>query len=403
MADHSLIQTPDALEAVVRKLRRDRVIGIDTEADSFFHYFEKLCLLQIAGRSGIYLIDPLKLPEKGLEPLAPLLADPEVRIVLHAADYDLYVLRRYGDLRVRNIFDTMVSAQLLGYPGVGLGALVERHFGVKLSKDQQRTDWSRRPLRPAQIEYAASDVRYLIKLASILEKELRAKQRLSWAQEEFRLLEEREWPERPFDREGYLRIKGAKKLSPQNLAVLRELFMLRDRRARRQDRPPFKVLGNGTLLDLAQNPPRTRRTLAKRKGITDLVLRRMGNEILDAIQRGLSGPEHKPIEPRRPADGRRRLDRRGELRLEHLKRWRDRRARELAMDPGVLCPNAVLEQIAGSDARSREELERVEMLRGWRLKAFGDDLLVVIEETRQSSETAARPRRGRSRGRKRSH
>ena len=142
----------------------------------------------------------------------------------------------------------MISAQLLGYPAVGYGALVERHFDVRLSKDQQRTDWSRRPLRDVQIDYAAADVRYLVELSQILERELESLGRLGLgAEAEFLALEQRVWPEREFDQQGYLRIKGARKLTPRGLAVLRELFLLRDKRARDGDRPPFKVMGNGTL------------------------------------------------------------------------------------------------------------------------------------------------------------
>ena len=393
MGDYRLIETPEALEELAQSLRRDRVIGVDTEADSFFHYIDKLCLIQIACKSGIFLVDPLRLKENGgsLEPLAPILANPEVRKIFHAADYDLYVLQRHGGIRVRNIFDTMISAQLLGYPAVGLSALVEQHFGVKLSKDQQRTDWSRRALSSVQLEYAASDVRYLIELASIIEKELRAKKRREWALQEFALLEEKVWPERQFDKQGYLRIKGAKKLSPRSLAVLRELFLVRDKRARHMDKPPFKVLGNGTLLELALNPPQGKRALAKRKGVTDLVLRRHGNEILEGVQRGLDGPEHPPLERRPQGGGRRRLDRRGEIRLDQLKRWRTVRSKELGMDPGVLCPNAVLEEIAWANPKSLDQLDKVEALRGWRLEAIGEEALAVLARGRGGAGTGEKP------------
>ena len=135
MADYVLIETPEQLDELVQKLARERVIAVDTEADSFYHYFDKLCLVQIGYRGGIALVDPVTLPKRGLRPLAPILADPGIRKIFHAADYDLYVLSRYGGFQVRNIFDTMASAQLLGYPAVGLAAIVERHFGVKMSKD----------------------------------------------------------------------------------------------------------------------------------------------------------------------------------------------------------------------------------------------------------------------------
>ncbi len=404
MPAYPFLQTTEEVEALAQKLAREKVIAIDTEADSFFHYFEKLCLVQIGARSGIYLIDPLALPEHGLEPLERIFTDPEVRKIFHAAEYDLYVLQRHSGIEVKNIFDTMVSAQLLGYSAVGLGALVERHFDVKLSKDQQRTDWSRRPLRVAQTEYAASDVKYLIELSQILERELRQKKRLGWAQHEFKALESRVWPERDFAEQGYLRIKGARKLSARGLAVLRELYLMRDRRARELDRPPFKVLGNGTLLDLAQNPPRSRRAYAKRRGVTELVMRRMGKELIEAVTRGIEGAEHPPLERRSSGNGRRRLDRRGDARLQKLKQWRATRARELDLDPGVFCPNATLEEIACEARGSVEDLRGLPLLKDWWIDEFGTEIL-DITRTPDAPEGAAergqkrrRPRGGRRRG-----
>jgi ribonuclease D len=369
-------------------LAREKAIAVDTEADSFFHYFDKLCLVQIATPRDVFLVDPLKLSPDGLAPLRPVFADPSIRKVFHAAEYDLFVLGRHCGIRVAGLFDTMVSAQLLGYPGVGLGALVERHFGIKISKDQQRTDWSRRPLKSAQIEYAAADVLYLLELARLVEAELVAAQRLDWATEEFRALESRTWPEREFDEQGYLKIKGANRLSPRELAVLRELYLMRDRRARAADRPPFKILGNGTLLELAQNPSSSRRTLARRKGITELVLRRMGQDIADAIDRGTQGPEH-PAPGRKPnGNGRRRLDRRGDVRLEHLKRWRAARARELGLDPGVFCPNSALEAIAWADPADAEALGSLEAVKSWWARAFGAEVLGI---TARANQAAAAP------------
>jgi ribonuclease D len=382
MQSQPIVETPEGVAALARRLRGEKVLAVDTEADSFFHYFDKLCLLQIGTRDAQYLVDPLALPATGLAPLAEVFADRGVRKVFHAAEYDLYILQRHGGLKLANLFDTMISAQLLGYPAVGLAALVERHFGVSLSKDQQRTDWSRRPLRGAQIEYALSDVRYLIELSEILERDLRAKERLAWAEHEFRALEERTWPERQFDPEGYLRIKGARQLKPRQLGVLRELYLMRDRRARELDRPPFKVLGNGTLLDLAENPPSTRRGLLGRRGLTDLVVRRYGQDMLDAIARGMEGAEHPPVERREPLAPRRRLDRRAEWRLERLKHWRATRAAALRMDPGVFCANAALEEIAAAVPKTRADLERLEHVKGWWSKAFADEIIAALEEIR---------------------
>jgi ribonuclease D len=392
VADYALITKPAELDDLVRRLSRERVIAVDTEADSFYHYFDKLCLVQIGYRGGIALVDPLVLPKDGLEPLRPILADPGIRKIFHAADYDLYVLSRYGGFRVKNIFDTMISAQLLGYPAVGLAAIVDRHFGVKMSKDQQRTDWSRRPLKDAQITYAAADVEYLIELTQKLERELRAKKRLEWAHQEFALLEEKIWAEREFDADGYMRIKGSKQLAPQSLAVLRELFLMRDARAREIDRPPFKVLGNGTLLEVARDPPRSKRALQGRKGITDLVLRRMGSDIMAAIKRGLDAPEAPPPDKKR-GSGRRRLDRRAEARLERLKEWRARRAVELELDPGVFCPNITLEEVAWANPETPADCAKLGPVKAWWADSFAAEVIAAVQPADgEPAEAPARPR-----------
>jgi ribonuclease D len=393
MAEYRFIDRVVEVEELASKLALEKVVAVDTEADSFFHYFDKLCLVQVAASCGTFLIDPLSMPPRGLAPLAPVMANPAIRKIFHAAEYDLFVLSRHCGITVRGLFDTMISAQMLGYPAVGLGALVERHFDIKLSKDQQRTDWSRRPLREVQLDYAASDVIYLVEIAEILERELREKKRLAWAQADFAALEQRIWPEREFDAQGYLRIKGARKLSPRGLAVLRELFMWRDKRARDADRPPFKVMGNGTLLDLATSPPTSRRALGTRRGITDLVLRRFGQELMDAIERGADGDEHPPLERKQPTgNGRRRLDRRGETRLEELKAWRAVRARELGLDPGVFCPNASLEEIAAELPRSVEEMRALSALKPWWAEQFGPEVLRILGEPENASAADAAPR-----------
>jgi ribonuclease D len=377
VADFERIEHPRDLEALARELRGESTIAVDTEADSFYHYFDKTCLVQVSTPRSIYLVDPIALggPE-ALAPLGPILASRSIRKIFHAAEYDLYVLKRDCGFRFANLFDTMISAQLLGYPSIGLSALAERHFGVRLPKDEQRSDWSTRPLRDSQLTYAAADVAHLIPLAERLEAELVAAERLAWAQKEFEALARREWPERAFDRLGYLRIKGARSLDPTTLSILRELYLVRDRRAREIDRPPFKVLGNRALLEIAEAKPESEEALAQIKGVSELVLRRFGREILAAVERG-TRKKHGPIPKRLNGAGgpRRRMDRSTERRLGVLKRWRSARARELALDPGVLCPNSALEAIAFANPRTLAALRELPEVKGWFAESFGGELL----------------------------
>lgn len=379
MADYELIETRSDLDALAHDLLGEKVIAVDTEADSFYHYFDKTCLVQIATRRQIYLIDPLALGGPAeLSPLAPVFASPDIRKIFHAAEYDIFVLKRDCSFEFANLFDTMISAQLLGYPSVGLSRIAARHFDVNLPKDEQRSDWSRRPLTQQQMSYAAADVLYLLPLAERLWRELKEAKRQRWAVEEFEALCRRRWPDREFDELGYLRIKGARKLDPKALSVLRALYLVRDRRAREMDRPPFKVLGNRTLIEIAERRPKKLSELAEIKGITDLLLRRLGRAVLAAVRDGRVD-EHGPL-PKLPPSGRRRMDRHADRRLLALKRWRTERAQQLALDPGVLCPNSALEAIAWRAPSTPADLEGLPELKGWFVREFGGEVVAVALE-----------------------
>ena len=386
-SDFEIVTTVEELETVAKELLKEDVVAFDTEADSFYHYFDKVCLIQVATRKKCWLIDPLTIGGADkLTPLAPVFSSAKVRVLFHAAEYDIYVLKRDCGFEFTNLYDTMVSAQLLGYPAIGLAALIEKHFGVSLPKDEQRSDWSRRPLTDKQLSYAASDVLYLIKLAETLEKELKKAGRLDWAMDEFETLCGRRWPDREFDELGYLRIKGARSLDPVELAVLRELFLLRDERAREIDRPPFKVLGNRTLLEISRAQTTDLDSLGEIKGITDLILKRLGKDLVSAVKKGLRKP-HGPI-PKIETGARRRMDRRTEKRLASLKDWRGPRAEALKLDPGVLCPNAALEAIAWAEPKTAKDLKGLPELKDWFVREFADEILAVLD--RHDTLAAAR-------------
>jgi ribonuclease D len=417
VTDFEIITQKSELEKLAKDLLREDVVAFDTEADSFYHYYDKVCLIQIATRKKCWLVDPIALGgPKNLAPLAPIFTSPKIRVLFHAAEYDIYVLKRDAGFEFTNLFDTMVSAQLLGYPAIGLAALVERHFGVTLPKEEQRSDWSRRPLTDKQLSYAASDVIYLIKLSEKLEKALIKAGRRDWAEDDFQTLCGRRWPEREFDKLGYLRIKGARALDPVALAVLRELFVLRDKRAREIDRPPFKVLGNRTLLEISGAQTTDLDSLGEIKGISDLIVKRLGKDLVAAVKKGLRKP-HGPI-PKLETNARRRMDRATEKRLSSLKDWRGPRADALKLDPGVLCPNAALEAIAAGNPSSAEDMKELPELKSWFVREFAEEILGVLErhtealagepeaedapaEERKSSRNGRRRNRGRSKSKSR--
>jgi ribonuclease D len=373
--DVPLIDSQADLEALFARLRNAPLLAVDTEAASFHRFNDRVYLLQISSRDETAIVDPLAVGS--LTPLAEVLADPAVEIVFHDADYDLRLLDREYGYRATNLFDTRVAAQLLNEPGVGLAALLEKYLGVRLDKRFQRADWSARPLSPPMLEYAASDTRHLPELRDILRVQLEARGRLSWAEEEFALLDGIRWSP-PDGEPGYLRLKGAKALKGRELAILRELFAWREGIAQQSDRATFRILNNEPMLTMAKQPPADLAALKAIPGIGGEQAERRGREILAAVKRGLEVAERDL--PRVERAPRKPFDQAFEARLERLKAARNRLAGELDLAPGVLCPNGTLEAIARSNPTTLEALGALPELRRWQLREIGEQLLAAARE-----------------------
>ncbi|MBK8613306.1 MAG: ribonuclease D [Flavobacteriales bacterium] len=371
---YTLITRHEDLSALMERLSKEPIVALDTEASSFHRYTERICLIQLSTRDTTWLVDPLALPD--LEPLGKALAGAGTEWVIHDADYDLRMLKRAGGHRVLRVFDTMVAAELLNEPELGLAANLNKHFGVTLDKRFQKADWSKRPLPEDMLAYAAMDTTYLIGLRDILKKKLEDMGRWSWAEEEFAHLVGIPYADTGAEEPGFLRIKGAKVLKPRQLAVLRELHAWRDSLAERLDRAPFMVLGNDTLIDLSKDPPADMAELGKRKGVGENALQRNGAAIMKAIQHGLALPKEEWPRLERPKRYERDDD--YEERLKRLKIVREELMVEHELRPGIVCPNYVLADIARLLPKSMDELTALPGLRNWQVKEFGARLLSVL-------------------------
>jgi ribonuclease D len=334
-----LVEDEDALDALLSRLDADgdAPVSLDTEADSFHHYFEKVCLLQLEAGGDVFLVDPLA--PLSLRPLLERLAPRRLR--MHGADYDLRLLHRDQAFRASALFDTMLAAQLLGEAEIGLQALLARRLGVALDKAHQRADWSLRPLSGAMVAYAAADVAHLPALVDSLETDLRTAGRLSWHAEECARLVGAPFPEaRTTDTENGWRLKGTNALTAKERAYVRALWEAREERARALDLPPFRVLTNERLLHAARRAA---------GGEHDLVVlfpgpRPLPGALATDVRRALDAARALPPSewpgPRRaePADADPALERA----VEALKGTRNRKAEALRLDPGVLAGRSVL-------------------------------------------------------------
>lgn len=370
------------LARVVRALSATNVLAVDTESDSMHSYFEKVCLLQLATRDAAFVVDPLALRGK-LGGLAPAFADRGIRKVFHGADYDVVSMKRDFEYEILGIFDTMVAAQCLGVERIGLADLVEEEFGDHLEKKYSRMDWARRPLSESELLYSYLDVKYLIELSEAMERKLAAASVLEEARVEFARLEERSPTPRVFDPDDYLRIRGSRDLAPRALSVLRELFVMRDKQARRLNRPPFKVLANDTLLRVARQAPLTREALAGTQGVTSFVMRRHGEPILRAVIRGLE--RGKPPAPRKKAPREARLTPLQQRQIERLKEWRKAVAVERGQPTLVVLPNHAIQEVVRGAPADLSALALLPTVGEKRARLHGEAILSII----------AGPRRGR--------
>jgi ribonuclease D len=369
---HRWIDGVQGLESWVQALRENRQVALDLEADSLYRYRERICLVQTSSPSGDAIIDPLALP--GLDPLRPLLEDPNVEKVFHGADYDLRLLKGAMAVRPANLFDTMVAAQILGVPRLGLANLLEERFGIRLEKRFQRADWGKRPLPEAMIRYALEDTRHLLRLRDALGKELEAKGRLRWVREEFEALTRLEPVPRTYP--DALQVPGAKTLDDRGRAVLQALLEWREEEARRLDLPVFKVMGTATLLELARQRPSAMEEMLGTPGMTRKVLRLRGEGLAEAVARGSAAP---PIPWRSTRPHRRtRKNPRADERYAAVKALRDDLAAKLGMDPGILCPNGALKALAGAPSGDLHKRIR-ECLKAWQQELLAEDFARALD------------------------
>ena len=246
----ALIGEQAELDRAMRAIARADRVGVDTEADSRHHYPEKVCLVQVAAAGRAYVIDPLA--RLDLTALGRVLANPAVEKILHGADFDLRGLNRDWGFTVRGLYDTNLAAKMAGLERLGLAALIEDLLGVTIPKDLRlrRADWSRRPLTAEALGYAVEDVVHLGAVRDAIDSKLAALGRRGWAAEEFSRIEEVRY-EPPDPDTAFLAVKGTRALDGKGLAVLKELFAVREAEARRADRPPAFVIPAEAMVYLA--------------------------------------------------------------------------------------------------------------------------------------------------------
>ena len=370
-----LVCSREDLRAMSRELCTQPAVAVDTESNSMHAYRERVCLIQFSIPGQDYIVDPLAIQD--LAGLQPLFADAGIEKIFHAAEYDLICLWRDFGFKVSALFDTMIAARALGWEQVGLAAILSEQFSVSVSKRFQRADWGKRPLSAEHLAYAQVDTHYLLRLRERQEADLRELGRLPEVREEFERIA-RASPRsnsamavEQQDADRFWRISGARKLSGRESAVLQELYRYRDGVAKRNNQPIFRVMGDNTLLALAQRSPRGKKSLQGITGMTHGQIKKHGDGILQAVRLGLQA------EPPQPPRFQRR-DRRVAVRYEALREWRKRRAQQRGIVSDLILAREVMWVLARAAPTNMAELESVQDLGPWRRAEYGEEILRIL-------------------------
>jgi len=372
LSEPILITQPKDLEELAKSLAQEPIIAVDTESNSLYVYRERVCLIQFSTPYADYLVDPLAL--KNLSSLASIFANPHIEKVFHAAEYDLICMKRDFGFSFANLFDTMITMRILGKKEIGLGTILENEFSVTQDKRLQRANWGQRPLPPQLLAYARLDSHYLIPLRHRLLTELKANDLWALALEDFnRLCHGNEHNHNNHENEVCWRINGSSELTPRQATILQEVCLYRDQVARAVDRPLFKVFNNKLLLSIAAANPTSLDDLKKLPGINQSQVRRHGKAILQAVQRGLQAPIASPHRSPRPNE-------QYMARLEALRQWRKKTARQMGVESDIVLPRDLLYAITERNPRREEALAKVMHDVPWRLEHFGKQILEVIRK-----------------------
>jgi ribonuclease D len=353
---------------LAEQARRDGRFGLDTEFVSERRYRPLLCLAQIVVGDRIEILDPLT--DLDAAPLAAVLADPDVEVVLHAGRQDVAILKRSWNTEITNIFDTQVAAGFAGYGAQsGYDSLVRSLLGVSAKGAEGFSRWDRRPLTEDQIAYARADVEHLLPMTDALQDRLRDTGRLEWAREECRALEAASDERTP--EEQYARLPRVRRLGKRQRAVALTLVAWRQELAQQVDRPPSSILPDHVLVEVARRQPSSRHGLEEVRGMPGQTLQRWHRDLLAAVERGREAPDAPTLPDVEQGDS-------GDAPLVALGQALVRqRAIEAKVAVDLVSTQSDIAAVVGALRRNNGEPD-VRTLHGWRRELVGDELVKLL-------------------------
>ena len=368
-----LVQDRKEFVEVCQAIRNERAFAWDTEFIQDRTYWPKLCVVQVATRDLVAAIDPFAVGD--LDPLWELVVDPEVLVVLHAGAQDLQIAYDATKRVARNVFDTQIAASFVGYgDSISYAGLLARELGVRLSKKETMTDWSRRPLTSEQLEYALDDVRHLLTVYDRLRKRLEELGRLGWMEEEHRAFQDEDGFRRD-PRNAWKRLSKRKALDRKSLAVLREVAAWRETAASERDVPRNRIVTDEILVEISRRAPKKTENLSAIRSLTERAVQQHGAQILEAVARGLAvspddRPEPPPLRSEDPARARV---------VDLMDLLVQIRSRETGIGRNVMATRLDLDRFLAGHLGQDDDGEPPRIAHGWRFELVGGDLVRLLE------------------------
>ena len=370
MPPATYIDDSAALRDMVASLRLEPILAVDTESNNMHAYRGQVCLVQLSTITRDYIIDPLSIDD--MQPLGDLLADERIEKIFHAAEYDLICLKRDFDFQVCNLFDTMYAAKLSEQSSFGLADLLQHFLDVDVDKSHQLDDWGKRPLPEDSLYYAQQDTHYLPTLRDILLNRLLELDRVAEAQEVFEDVLRVDVPDTSFDPDGFWKLGLPRSLSKQQMACLRELYLLRDELARHEDTPPYQLFSNKALVWLARKQPRNYTELGRARHLSARNIRIYGDLLLDAISEG------RRVKKMPPPPARDLPDSDVADRYTAFHAWRKERGESRNLESNLVMSRQTLWELARHMPRTKAELAEIEGFGEWRVATYGDEILELV-------------------------
>jgi ribonuclease D len=366
------IETDAQLQEITDHLQQQDIIAVDLEANSLFAFRERISLIQVSTYDNDYVIDPLSISD--MEPLLWVLRNPKIRKVMHGSDFDIVSFKRDYNTGIVNLFDTLVAARFLRYSGLGLAALIGKHFGFIIDKKYQKHNWAQRPLYQEHLDYARGDTHWLLALYDIMTVSLKKIDLLTASFEESELLTKKEWNGKGKSEDPYVRLKGFRGLELLDKKKVRLIWELREKIAEKRDVPSFRIFSNHSIIALANADPDSpeyskilgHSALGKdRKRLRDCICSAEEDERIFEKRKPTPRPQSGPYTERV---------------LSALRLWRNEKVERENIDPVIVFSNGQLKDIARAIPRNKEDLMNIDGIRKWQCQLYTLEILRLVDD-----------------------